>query len=131
MSAGTRELSIPTAFAALLGFQLAGETLAALLREASAGMALPGPVIGMALFLAFLFWRGGPGDSLDAAASGMLRHLSLLFVPAAVGIVRHGETIASAGVAIVLALVVSTLLTLLVTVGVFLAVKRWSGGRGA
>lgn len=128
MNAGTRELSIPAAFAALLGFQLAGETVAVVLRQVSAGIALPGPVIGMALFLAFLFWRGGPGDSLDATAGGILRHLSLLFVPAAVGIVRHGETIASAGVAIVVALIVSTALTLLVTVGVFLLVKRWSGG---
>lgn len=131
MSAGAHELSVPAAFAALLGFQLAGETLAALLRQATAGVAFPGPVIGMALFLAFLFWRHGPGESLDATAGGILRHLSLLFVPAAVGIVRHGETIASAGIAILVALVLSTVLTLMVTVGVFLLVKRWSSGGGA
>lgn len=121
------ELSVPAAFAALLAFQLAGETAAAAVAQSFPGVAVPGPVLGMALFLAFLFWRGGPGDSLDATAVGILKHLSLLFVPAAVGIVRHGETIASAGVAIGLALVVSTVLTLVVTVGVFLLVKRWQG----
>lgn len=118
---------MPAAFAALLGFQLAGETLAAGLGVVVPGVTIPGPVVGMGLFLAWLFWRNGPGESLDAATGGILRHLSLLFVPAAVGIVRHGETIANAGLAILLALVVSTALTLLVTVGVFLLVKRSTG----
>lgn len=128
---GKPETSLPAAFAALLGFQLVGETLAVAISSAFPGVAVPGPVVGMALFLAFLFWRGGPGESLDATTGGVLRHLSLLFVPAAVGIVRHGDVLASAGLAIALALIVSTALTLLVTVGLFLAVKRRSGGDGA
>lgn len=131
MASPDGEISVPAALAALLGFQLAGEAIALTLAQAMPGVAFPGPVIGMALFLAFLFRRGGPGASLDATAGGILRHLSLLFVPAAVGIVRHGETIASAGVAIALALVVSTALTLLVTVGVFLLVKRRGNADGA
>lgn len=128
---GDKELSIPAAFAMLLAFQLAGETTAVAVAQLAPGVAAPGPVVGMALFLGFLFWRGGPGGSLDATTGGILRHLSLLFVPAAVGIVRHGETILGAGFAIGLALVVSTVLTLGVTVGVFLLVKRWSNRLGA
>lgn len=121
-------LPLPTALAALLGFQLAGETIALALSGILPGLAFPGPVIGMALFLALMAVRGGPGAGLDATASGLLSHLSLLFVPAAVGIVRHGDMIARAGLALGAALIVSTVVTLLVTVGVFLAVKRWREG---
>jgi putative effector of murein hydrolase LrgA (UPF0299 family) len=47
-----------------------------------------------------------------------------LFVPAGVGIVQHGGTLLRNGVAIVIALVVSTVLSLAVTAFVFRAVAR-------
>lgn len=119
-------LNLAGALTALLACQLAGEIIVITLRQLMPGLAFPGPVIGMALLFAVLLWRGGPGNSLDATTSGILRNLSLLFVPAAVGIVQYGPVLAEFGLALAAALIVSTVLTLLVTVGVFLFVARLS-----
>ncbi len=76
-----------TGFLQLLAFLLAGETLVYLL-----ALPLPGAVVGMALLLAWLLWRGRePGENLGKAASSILQFLSLLFVPAGVGIILHLE----------------------------------------
>jgi holin-like protein len=122
-------LDIAGAVLVLLACQLAGETAVQAMRLGFPGFAFPGPVIGMALLLGILIWRGGPGPSLDAASGAILRNLSLLFVPAAVGIVQYGSILAEFGIALVAALVLSTVLTLLVTVGVFIAVSRRMGAR--
>ncbi len=99
--------------------QLAGEALVRV-----AGLAFPGPVLGMALLVAGLaaFRRAAP--ALDRVADGLLRNLSLLFVPAAVGVMQQAGPIAANWVAISAALIVSTLLTLVVTVLTFRAVAR-------
>ena len=97
-------------FAWLLVFQLAGEVLARGLQ-----WPVPGPVIGMLLLLLVLIWRGGPGEDLRNASQGLLGNLSLLFVPAGVGIMVHGHRIADEWLALVVALVGSTVLTLAVT----------------
>ncbi|MDP3895371.1 MAG: CidA/LrgA family protein [Mesorhizobium sp.] len=117
-------LNLAGALAALLLCQLAGEVIVLAVRQIMPSLAFPGPVVGMALLFVVLVWRGGPGRSLDATAGGILRNLSLLFVPAAVGIVQYGPVLAEFGLALAVALVVSTALTLLVTVGVFLLVAR-------
>ena len=52
---------------------------------------------------------------IEAAASELLRHLSLLFVPAGVGIVVAAASGKGHWLAIIASLVVSTLLTLAVT----------------
>ena len=57
------------------------------------------------------------------ASAALLSSLSLLFVPAGVGVVQYFDLLAAHGVALALALVASTVLTLLTTVGVFLWVK--------
>lgn len=80
----------------------------------------------MGLMFVALVWRGGPGVNLDATASAILRNLSLLFVPAAVGVVQYGPVLAQFGLALTVALIVSTVLTLLVTVGVFMLFARRS-----
>ena len=49
----------------------------------------------MGLIFAFLLARGRSDPGLDAAADGLLRNLSLLFVPAAVGIVQQAGLIAA------------------------------------
>lgn len=97
-------------FAWLLVFQLAGEVLARGLQ-----WPVPGPVLGMLLLLLVLIWRGGPGEDLRNASQGLLGNLSLLFVPAGVGIMVHGHRIADEWLALVVALVGSTVLTLAVT----------------
>lgn len=87
----------------LLGFQLAGETLARL-----SSLPVPGPVIGMAMLFAILSARPvGESRALDRAASGLLRHFSLLFVPAGVGVVTHLDRLLDEVVPIGLSLVIS------------------------
>jgi holin-like protein len=106
--------------------QLAGETVVR-----AVGVTFPGPVLGMGLFFAVLLARGRTGPGLDTAADGLLRNLSLLFVPAAVGVVQQAGLIAASWLAIGLGLIVSTVLTLVVTVYTFRAAVRWQErGRG-
>lgn len=94
----------------LLACQLAGEVLARL-----AGWPIPGPVVGMALLFVGLILRGGLPAELDAAASGLLRHLSLLFVPAGSGVMLHGALLGREWLPISVALVASTVITIAVT----------------
>ena len=106
------------ALAVLLLAQLAGEALARGLL-----LPIPGPVIGLILLALVLAWRG-VAPALHDTAHGLLRNLALLFVPAGVGIVQHAPLMAREGLAIAVALLVSTVLTLIVTVGVYLLVAR-------
>jgi holin-like protein len=93
------------------------------------GLPMPGPVLGMMLLLVLLLgWdrfavlARGPlrADSVESASRGLLAHLSLLFIPAGVGVVQKLELLAEHGIAIVLILAVSVVATLLVTVTTFL-----------
>lgn len=115
----------------LLLCQLLGEALAR-----SLSLPAPGPVIGLALLtLALVLWnRRRPmtdeqlaQSEVGRAATGLLGALSLLFVPAGVGVVQYLGLLGQYGLALGLSLVISTALTLLVTVYVFLGVKRLSG----
>ena len=104
--------------------QLVGEVVVR-----AVGVPFPGPVLGMGLVFIGLLVRGRSDPSFDAVADTILRHLSLLFVPAAVGVMQQAGLIAANWVAISAALVLSTLLTLLVTVWVFRAVARLTAVR--
>ena len=68
------------ALTVLLVFQLVGDAVAHGL-----DLPIPGPVIGFALLFLALLARSGVPDDLRDTATGLLRHLSLLFVPAGVG----------------------------------------------
>ncbi|MGF1643712.1 MAG: CidA/LrgA family protein [Thiotrichales bacterium] len=100
----------------LLVYQLVGEVAAQLLR-----LPIPGPVVGMLLLFVTLIFRGEASASLRTTANGLLRHLSLLFVPAGVGVMVHGDLIAAEWLPIIAALVGSTALTLVVTAWVLRA----------
>lgn len=106
--------------------QLAGEIVVR-----SLGITFPGPVLGMALLFGGLLAFGRSGQPLDEVADTLLRNLSLLFVPAAVGVVQQAGLIAANWLAIFAALGVSTVLTLVVTVYTFRAVSRRVAGPGA
>lgn len=94
----------------LLLFQLAGEVIVIGL-----ALPLPGPVVGMALLFIALVVRGGVPENLRSTASGLLQHLSLLFVPAGAGVLVHLARLGEEWLAITVALVASTALTLTVT----------------
>jgi holin-like protein len=97
------------------------------------GLPMPGPVVGLIILLLLLLARDrfawlarGPlqGDGVEGASRGLLAHLSLLFIPAGVGVVQKLDLLAEHGVAILLILAVSVVITLLVTVTTFLIANR-------
>lgn len=90
--------------------QLAGEFAALTLK-----IPIPGPVIGMLMLFCFLLVRGNIPKDLAVAADGLLNHLSLLFVPAGVGVMLHFRLIGDDWLAISAALLVSTILTVAIT----------------
>lgn len=72
---------------------------------------IPGPVLGMALLLAYLLWHRGEPYGLNAAAQWFISTLSLLFIPAAVGIWFLDDEIIQQWPAILIATIPATLLT--------------------
>lgn len=111
-------------FATLLAFQFAGELLARTL-----SLSVPGPVLGMAGLFVVMLLRGGPSRPLGEAADGLLKYLSLMFIPAGVGIMLYGDTLAEQWRPLVLVIVVGTLVTLVVTAATLLAVHRLQARR--
>jgi len=105
------------AIALLCVCQLAGETLHRLI-----GVPLPGPVIGMALLLGWLALVRKARPTLEAVSAWLTAHLSIMFVPAAVGLIEQGGVLARFGMALTVATGISALLTMIVTVLVF----RWA-----
>ena len=93
----------------VLGFQLIGELANTLLK-----IPVPGPVIGMLLLFALLLRMGELPDDLDRLATGLLRHLYLYFIPAAVGVTAHLTLVANQLVSILTAVIVSSALAMLV-----------------
>jgi len=94
----------------LLLCQLFGEWIVLAL-----GLPVPGPVVGMVLLLVGLIFKREVPDLIRQPAEGLLRHLALLFVPAGVGLMVHAELIAAEWLAIMAALLISTVVTILVT----------------
>jgi putative effector of murein hydrolase LrgA (UPF0299 family) len=96
--------------AVLLLCQLAGELVVATL-----GWPLPGPVVGMALLFLGLLVKGDVPAPLAETTNGLLAHLSLLFVPAGVGVMTHLTLLGRQWLPLSVSLGVSTLLTIAVT----------------
>ncbi len=114
------------AFSLFILCQLIGEFLVRL-----AGAPLPGPVIGLVLLVACLAWHGRVPETVEQTSRGLLSHLSLLFIPAGTGVILHGHRLSAEWLSIAAALVLGTVLTLIVTVTVFIGVSRLTGGSGS
>lgn len=108
------------AFATFLLCQLAGEAVVR-----AADLPLPGPVIGMLLLFALVLFRAPLPEALNDTADGLLKHLSLLFVPAGVGVVQQLDRLGNDGLRLVIVIVLSTLIALGVTAVTFAALARW------
>lgn len=102
----------------ILFFQCAGELISKSLLPS-----LPGPVIGLVLLLCWLVIRGETPAPLAGVAEAFSRYLGLLFVPAAVGVVMYLPQLRDQGWGVLLALVISTVLTIS---AVALFLKMWS-----
>jgi len=113
------------ALAILLICQLGGETL-----SRSLELPVPGPVVGLVVLIVLLLAaRNRPEFSapVEKLADNILGALGLLFVPAGVGVIQQLGLLGTFWLAIIATLVLSTLVTMLVTVGTFLAVKKLGG----
>lgn len=105
--------------ATLLIFQCLGEGVSYVF-----ALPVPGPVLGMLLLFAFVMMRPSVADSLEPTALELLRHLSLLFVPAGVGIMVSVQAVRGEAFAVIASLVVSTTLGIAVTALVMRALLR-------
>ena len=111
----------------LLACQLAGEVLVRAL-----ALPLPGPVAGMLLMFLFLAWRGrgsadpaeGVPPEIGRVADALLGNLSLLFIPAAVGVVQYLALLRAYALPLAVAIFVSTLAAMIVTAVTFRLVSR-------
>lgn len=99
-----------SALTQILLFQLAGEVI-----TRGLGLSVPGPVLGLVLFLGYLGIRRGPSHELQHTGQTLLQHLSLLFVPAGTGILLHLHTLEKEWIPIMVALLISTFLAMGVT----------------
>lgn len=85
---------------------------------------LPGPVIGLLLLLVLLIVRGGPDEPMRAASQRLLQYLSLLFVPAGVGVITQLDVLGRNWLAVALSILISTALGLVVTGWVMARLSR-------
>ncbi len=95
-------------------------------------LAIPGPVIGlMLLLMLLLITRSSKSQQLTQfrtgfvdTASGLLRHLSLLFVPIGVGVIMHLKLLETHLVSVLIVILLGTVLTMIFTGYVFLKLMR-------
>ncbi len=113
---------MPAVIALVLALQLAGE-----LASRTLGLPVPGPVIGLLLLFVVLVLRGETPEPLAALANGLLSHLSLLFVPAGVGVMSYLALLADAWLAVLITVIASTLLAIAATAGSLRLLQRLSG----
>jgi len=110
------------AFTALLVCQLAGEAVVR-----AAALPVPGPVVGMIALFALMLMRAPLPKETGSVADGLLKHLSLLFVPAGVGVVQQIGALGDASLRLLAVVVLGTVVTLTVTALTFAGVARLMG----
>lgn len=106
----------------LMVFNLLGFALVTLV-----DLPVPVPVVGLVLMLIFLLVRGSIPDSLAQATSRLLPLLPLLLIPASAGVVQYGALVRNEWLPILLALVISLLVSFAVTPFLFRFFMRMTG----
>ncbi|MBC7144477.1 MAG: CidA/LrgA family protein [Thioclava marina] len=110
------------ALSLILACQLSGEILSRALM-----LPLPGPVLGMIFLLVLMSVSEKIREVIRPVALFILQHLSLLFVPAGVGVVAHLDALREHGLGLAVALIGSTMLAIVVGAAVFAAVAKLTG----
>lgn len=80
---------------------------------------VPGSVIGMVLLTLLLLAKVADPERIADSANLLLENMSLLFVPAGVGLVLYGGVIGSNLIAILLSCMVSTFAVMAITAFVY------------
>lgn len=96
----------------------------------AAELPFPGPVAGMILLFVFLSVKGGVPDELKQVTDSLLSSLSLLFVPAGVGVMAHFTLLGSDAIPLSIAIIFSTVLTIVVTATVMTVVNKYLNNTG-
>lgn len=104
----------------LMGCELAGEAIRALLQ-----LPVPGPVLGMVLLAVILIMRDrglapdqieqAPVTALETVSNQLIANMGLMFVPAGVGVIAESHLLRAQWLPILGGLVGSTVLSLVVT----------------
>ncbi|MEO0442984.1 MAG: CidA/LrgA family protein [Pseudomonadota bacterium] len=100
-------------FMILLIFQLLGESISHQLE-----LFIPGPVIGMMLLFLLLLMSRKHFISLENASGVLLSHLSLLFVPAGVGLMQHLDKMYSEWLPIFAGILLGAIISMVVSIAV-------------
>lgn len=106
-------------FLVLIGFFLAGELTRVVL-----GLPFSGGVLGMLALVLWLMAQGQVADGLAAASRSIISVLVLLIMPGVVGIFFNAQAFNGYWLAILAALTVGTVLSVVST----LLLMRWSAG---
>ncbi len=102
----------------LLAFWLAGSFFVEWLH-----WPIPGSVVGLLALWVVLIINAGVPQWLKQPSSLLIRFLTLLFVPAGVGLIEHWDAIMAHGFAILIIIAVSTLLAAIAMVIIFRIAK--------
>lgn len=94
-------------FIFIYGFFFLGQLLRELL-----SIPLPGSIIGFMLMFAALALKLFPLRLVDSTATLLLSFLPLFFIPATVGVINYIDVFAGKGFFLIVAVIVSTLLTM-------------------
>ena len=111
-----------TFIAQLAGFWAISEAGFAL--TARLGIALPGNLLGMVVLFVLMACGVVKLEWVDAAATGLLRHLAFFFIPIAVGLMTMGDLIRSHGIAILAVLLASVAAGILASGGIVQRLAR-------
>lgn len=110
------------ALTVILVCQMIGEATAHAL-----SLPVPGPVLGMIVLWGLMSASDRLAAMVKPVGEGILRHLSLLFVPAGVGVVGHLQTLGPQALALTVAIVVSTALAISAGALAFSLMSRLTG----
>lgn len=114
------------ALAVILSFQLLGEAASRVLN-----LPLPGPVLAMIILFLALLASPALKALIRPVAQGILANLSLLFVPAGVGVVGHLDRLGADGIGLAAALIGSAVAAIAVGALSFVLVAHLIGQKDA
>lgn len=105
----------------LCGFQLLGESLAALF-----SLPVPGPVIGMCLLLVVLIVRRRVTPQFQQHCHAMFAYLPLILVPPSVGVLAHLDLMGQQWQPVLGVLVITLLISFVICAAVYrISRERW------
>ena len=103
-------MPVLTAMTVLILMQLLGEALIGV-----TGVPLPGSLVGLLLLFVYFVWRGRVPRGLRDTAGHVLPHMAVLFIAPVAALVQHIERIQAEWLAVLVACLLSGMLTIMVT----------------